>query len=149
MTFSVLLKVNVIKHFSTFTFKSLCFVQIAILNQIFFIMCLFVADIKNTPKAKGVALKFTYEKKKEYSAEILAKLSDTKNKMIAYPKLYIKTPTKDLINVKGSISGKPGSNIRVVITEDKLFRTPISVKGKWAIENMTTPPPPHTHTLTM
>nr|XP_034313736.1 apolipophorins isoform X7 [Crassostrea gigas] len=86
-------------------------------------------DIKNTPKAKGVTLKYTYEKKKEYSAEILAKLSDTKNKMIAYPKLYIKTPTKDLINVKGSISGKPGSNIRVVITEDKLFRTPISVKG--------------------
>lgn len=106
----------------------------------------FVVDIKNTPKAKGVTLKYTYEKKKEYSAEILAKLSDTKNKMIAYPKLYIKTPTKDLINVKGSISGKPGSNIRVVITEDKLFRTPISVKGKWAIENMT--PPPHTHTYT-
>lgn len=92
-------------------------------------------------------MKYTYEKKKEYSAEILAKLSDTKNKMIAYPKLYIKTPTKDLINVKGSISGKPGSNIRVVITEDKLFRTPISVKGKWAIGNITTPPP-HTHTQT-
>lgn len=106
----------------------------------------FVVDIKNTPKAKGVTLKYTYEKKKEYSAEILAKLSDTKNKMIAYPKLYIKTPTKDLINVKGSISGKPGSNIRVVITEDKLFRTPISVKGKWAIGNITSPP--HTHTQT-
>lgn len=106
----------------------------------------FVVDIKNTPKAKGVTLKYTYEKKKEYSAEILAKLSDTKNKMIAYPKLYIKTPTKDLINVKGSISGKPGSNIRVVITEDKLFRTPISVKGKWAIGNITTPPPPPRHT---
>lgn len=96
-------------------------------------------------------MKYTYEKKKEYSAEILAKLSDTKNKMIAYPKLYIKTPTKDLINVKGSISGKPGSNIRVVITEDKLFRTPISVTGKWAIGNITTlppSPPPHTHTYT-
>lgn len=116
--------------------------QIVILNKIFLILCLFVADIKNLPKVKGVILKFTYEKKKEYSAEILAKLNDAKNKMTAYPRLSIKTPTKDLINVKGSISGKPGSNIRVALTEDKLFRTPINVKGKLIGGNMRKPPPP-------
>lgn len=106
---------------------------------------LFVADITNSRREKGVAFKFTSEKNKEYSAEILARLLE--QKMINYKKvdyrLEIKTPTKHLINAQSSIYGKPGSNFRVTIQEDKLFSTPIRVTGKWISVNMKTPP---THT---
>ena len=91
---------------------------------------IYLADIKNTPKIKGVTIKFNHEKKKEYLADIAAKINDQKNKMTVYPKVFIKTPTKDLLSVKGSITGQPGSFIKVDLTVDKIFNIPITLKGK-------------------
>lgn len=91
---------------------------------------IYLADIKNTPKIKGVSIKFNHEKKKEYLADITAKINDQKNKMTVYPKVFIKTPTKDLLSVKGSITGQPGSFIKVDLTVDKIFNIPITLKGK-------------------
>ena len=91
---------------------------------------IYLADIKNTPKIKGVTIKFNHEKKKEYLADITAKINDQKNKMTVYPKVLIKTPTKDLLSVKGSVTGQPGSFIKVDLIVDKIFNIPITLKGK-------------------
>lgn len=50
--------------------------------------------------------------------------------MTVYPKVFIKTPTKDLLSVKGSVTGQPGSFIKVDLIVDKIFNIPITLKGK-------------------
>lgn len=101
--------------------------KVTILNVVLFSTC--TADIKNTPKAKGVLVKFNHEKKKEYSAEIMAKINNQKKKVTVYPKVLIKTPVKELASLRGSLVGVPETSLRVDLTLDKVFRVPATLKG--------------------
>ncbi|XP_062612312.1 LOW QUALITY PROTEIN: uncharacterized protein LOC134274081 [Saccostrea cucullata] len=87
------------------------------------------ADIKNTPKARGISVKFNHEKKKEYSAEIMAKINAQTKKTVVYPKILIKTPTKELISVRGSLIGEPGTFGKVDLTLDRVFSSAVILEG--------------------
>jgi hypothetical protein len=80
-------------------------------------------------------LKFNHEKKKEYSAEIMAKINNQKKKMIVYPKVLIKTPVKELASLRGSVVGVPDTSIKVDLTLDKVFRVPAILKGNKIVES--------------
>lgn len=94
-----------------------------------FSLCDFTASIKNTPKEVGVAGSFSYQKDRQYSMEARV-LRTTKNKKYTFnPILSVSTPTKDLIDLRGTIHIRAAKSVKFDLTLDRVFTVPLVLKG--------------------
>lgn len=91
------------------------------------------ASIKNTPKEVGVSGSFSYQKDRQYSMEARV-LRTTKNKKYTFnPILSVSTPTKDLIDLRGTIHIRTAKSVKFDLTLDRVFTVPLVLKGDGSV----------------
>ena len=91
------------------------------------------ASIMNTDTQIGTKLKFNYEKGEGYMFEAFTtKKVETKKKLSKAsfsPRIYVRTPAEELVELSGTVDYMEGKAIRADLTLDKLTKKPFTATG--------------------
>ncbi|XP_021356772.1 uncharacterized protein LOC110452518 [Mizuhopecten yessoensis] len=91
---------------------------------------MFNSIVKFSTSEKGVKVKFSYERNKNYEGEARLMVKQMKAKSTQYlGQLTLKTPTKFLAQIKSRLVHKVDASAKFDIVVDKILKVPIKIKG--------------------